>query len=100
MGPRTSGVSVWLGAPRGPPRAAKPTCASPVSIPIRRFTALLGLYLVSHLCFSSLSKTHCLPSSRVSQRLVYRRGFIDSGDRGSEINGLLTWDWSVPLNLS
>lgn len=29
---------------------------------------------------------------------MYRRDFIDSGDRGSEINGLLTWDWSVPLN--
>lgn len=100
MGPRTSGASVWLGAPRGPPRAAKLTSASPVSIPISLFIAFRGLYLVSHLCFSSPSKTPCLPSHCVSQRDLCTTSVFEIPDRGGKVNGLLTWEWSVPVNLS
>lgn len=50
--------------------------------------------------YSSPNKTSWLPSECVSLRLVHRERFIYSGDGGSEINGLLTWDSSVPLNLS
>lgn len=78
MGQRTSGVSVWPGAPLGPPRAAKLMSASPVSILPLLSSLSSGHYsLIVSLIFVFLSKQNLSVAKKthLSDGLVYLHRF-------------------------